>query len=69
MGGYFDGGKSGLARFLETGTIDNAFGTDGFNQSTSGAGCSQWDVEVQPDGRILRGGACGSQTTLIRVCP
>ena len=53
-----------VARFLPNGRLDPAFGNGGVRLVGTG---EAWDVEVQPDGKIVAGGTTPGGMTVVRL--
>jgi len=68
LGGYCRGVSNFdfcIARFNSNGTLDNSFGTGGkVIQPIGSFGDEGYSLAIQPDGKILLGGSCGSGSSI-----
>jgi len=65
VSGYSEGGKTFLARYHPTGSLDETFGVGGIIVYTDIRGGRA--LAIQPDGKVLLGGATGGGFALYRV--
>ena len=70
IGDETDTAYYGAARFNQDGSIDNDFGTNGLANAFEYTGYSYaMDMALQPDGKIVVGGANGFEYSVVRLMP